>query len=311
VGSLGGNQPGKYLVRYAQDDFGVQTTDVEDGYEGYVNAPTPYGLVLIRIVVKNHTDLETVNEFQDEIQVSTVPSPTGPVAPALNLSLFRNTTDQPSANVSLGEVVLRLSAALTSYNQPEVLQDRSWVQQLLTYAGISQGNFSQPPGTNLTVAELRANESVAALLSTAGIIEDLGNNWTQPAPQISGDFQSFYSARYYIALYGYLQLSPSQALYPSYSPPGGNSANLTIGPKQAYLFTFSSKPDLLPTGFWSLTAYDEAQYFVPNALNRYSLGDRSNLTYPDGKLVSQGAKGEFQILLQPADVPPPSNWTSK
>ena len=38
--------------------------------------------------------------------------------------------------------------------------------------------------------------------------------------------------------------------------------------------------------FWSLTMYDIESYLVPNELNRYTLGDRSDLNYaPDGSLT--------------------------
>ena len=38
-------------------------------------------------------------------------------------------------------------------------------------------------------------------------------------------------------------------------------------------------------GFWSLTMYDESYFFVPNALNRYTLSSRFDLKYnKDGSL---------------------------
>ncbi|KAI7093225.1 hypothetical protein KC352_g39946, partial [Hortaea werneckii] len=72
-------------------------------------------------------------------------------------------------------------------------------------------------------------------------------------------------------------------------------------------------------GFWSITGY-EGDYLIPNPQNVYALGDRSNITYPDGSRVySSGAQNrsnysmsnaQFQILVQPADVAPPANWSS-
>jgi hypothetical protein len=67
--------------------------------------------------------------------------------------------------------------------------------------------------------------------------------------------------------------------------------------------------------------YGADQYLVPNELGRYVIGDRSTqLKYEDGGLVYGGdgglsgngmEDGRFQVLLQPADIPPPNNWTSK
>jgi len=89
----------------------------------------------------------------------------------------------------------------------------------------------------------------------------------------------------------------------------------------AYMFTFAGIPDV--SGFWSLTVYNMQGYLVDNYLSQYSLGDRSNLTYPDGtpvygNEVPDGSAAKkpfvemktFQILLQPADNPPPATWTS-
>jgi hypothetical protein len=52
-----------------------------------------------------------------------------------------------------------------------------------------------------------------------------------------------------------------------------------------YLLRFS-KTDIPPVNaFWSLTMYDKDVYLVPNPLNRYALGDRSNLKFDtDGSL---------------------------
>ena len=43
-------------------------------------------------------------------------------------------------------------------------------------------------------------------------------------------------------------------------------------------------------GFWSVTAYDKDGYFIPNALKRQSLGDRSNL--------AANRDGSVDLLIQ-------------
>jgi hypothetical protein len=55
-------------------------------------------------------------------------------------------------------------------------------------------------------------------------------------------------------------------------------------------------------GFWSLTMYDIESYLVPDELDRYALGDRSDLTY--------GSDGSLTIYLQ-RERPEPDqvkNW---
>jgi hypothetical protein len=64
--------------------------------------------------------------------------------------------------------------------------------------------------------------------------------------------------------------------------------------------------------------YDAAGWLVENADNIYSVGDRGNMTSEVGTRIYTNSSGSdsqtsrtFQILIQPADVAPPANWTSK
>ena len=201
---------------------------------------------------------------------------------------------------------MRLTAKLAPYNEAEVLNDRDCAAQSLITAGCNDGHWTQPTGTDLTVTVAAANHSVTTLLSQPEYRHDVGNGWYTLDSDIIGDYQSHYDARYYITSCGYLALTDDQAMYPS------NSAITEIGPDQALLVRFSGRPLLRDEGFWSLTVYGEDLFFVPNGLNRYALGDRSNFTFPDGSLVyAEGTRDEpFEILIQPADVEPPANWTS-
>jgi len=93
------------------------------------------------------------------------------------------------------------------------------------------------------------------------------------------------------------------------------SGSHTVQPRtlrDAFIFVLC-KSSLQSTGFWSLTAYAD-NYLIPNDRIIYALGDRSKLTYPDGSSIygpnASSSDCPFQILVQPADVTPPSNWTN-
>jgi len=67
-----------------------------------------------------------------------------------------------------------------------------------------------------------------------------------------------------------------------------------------------SIPPVEPLGFWSITMYDVDQYLIENPINRYSIGDRSNLDFnDDGSLTiyiqheSPGASKESNWLPAP------------
>jgi hypothetical protein len=54
--------------------------------------------------------------------------------------------------------------------------------------------------------------------------------------------------------------------------------------------------------FWSLTLYDERQYFAANPINRFAIGDRDKLTF--------NADGSLDLYIQRLSpgVEKESNW---
>jgi len=73
--------------------------------------------------------------------------------------------------------------------------------------------------------------------------------------------------------------------------------------RNRYVIRFQEQPPV--NAFWSLTMYStETQIFVPNAINRYSVGNRT-----DGTVV--GKDGSIEIFLQadePSDPQERTNW---
>ena len=135
------------------------------------------------------------------------------------------------------------------------------------------------------------------------------------ANSYQGNFGNNYGSAAYVALFGYQQLTSRQVLYPGYNSLGFTTT-FTLKPNTSVLFTFSGKPQLGAHGFWSMAYYGADQYLIPNPLNRFEVGDRTySYQFQDGTGPVYGTKansthdGPFQILAQPADLPPPSNWT--
>ena len=95
----------------------------------------------------------------------------------------------------------------------------------------------------------------------------------------TGDFGTNYGIRAAIAASVYIEVKAPNAVYPDWSNSSSSSVtsgsnSIIVGPDEAYLYTFSGIPPLKETGFWSITAYYNG-YLIPNKLNRYTLGDRS------------------------------------
>jgi hypothetical protein len=69
--------------------------------------------------------------------------------------------------------------------------------------------------------------------------------------------------------------------------------------------TYEIRFDQAPTiekaiGFWSLCVYNSKDFFIPNSMKRYNLGDRSPLI--------KNADGSFTIYLSPTQPKDISNW---
>ena len=300
----------------SNQNYGVEKSSVGEAWRGNVNSPTPYGIFLARINVLSEDDKKLVNKFQDSIQVSVSAREAGALAPPFDRNIFLKVAQSATGSVSEPDQVLRLTAALAHINPPLVVKDRSWIASTLEKAGIKDGLFTQPPDTSLADAVTAANSAVLATRLSAGLVKHLGNDWSMGSSLISGNFGSFYAARQLVASRGYLQPTADQSIYPSWYPgrsiPSVGATECKLGPKQAILLSFSAKPKTKHSGFWSLTVYNGEQLLVANQLDRYSLGDRSNLLYPDGTPLKDVDDGKFEILVQPDDVPPPdrymNNW---
>jgi hypothetical protein len=268
-----------------------------------IDSPVAYGTLFIRILVRNNgTDLMKVREIIDRSSLKkteTSKPPAGSTIQPLSVATFAHIS-----NMSLPRAILELTARTLDASPPINVTNPGAVVKELHEAGIYEDSYSQPAGINLTAT---ADDALSTLMSPSNSdSQALNNGWFQYA--IQGLYGSNYLARAQVALAGTFFSVPSEVIYPFHKP-----VKLSVAIGRAYLYTFSSKPPLGPTGFWSLTIYNASGKLIPNPLNVYALGDRSNITYPDGSLVygkeSNGSDQSFQILVQSAT--PPANWTSK
>jgi len=273
---------------------------------------------MMRIVIKNNdADLEEVQSIQSQVSMATIERDEEPLTAALTPALLGNGSLSDAAlllpfNFSASQTThtLQLLAQFAAANPPIDKSDQSRVTSMLAAAGIKNGTYTAPAGIDYTQVYTLIGEEFLALLDPLNHAFDQ-NGWFILHPSLSGNFGVEYTARAYIAWFGYLQLADYVAAYPTYLDPAfpATQVSLQLAANESYIMTFSEKPPV--TGFWSLTAYNSSNYLVPNSLDRYALGDRSNLTYSDGTRVYADASsnGAFSILIQPADIAPGANWT--
>ncbi|KAF1980978.1 hypothetical protein K402DRAFT_343350 [Aulographum hederae CBS 113979] len=307
---------GRFLLRPTPDGgtYGVDTRQHETKFQGAINSPTLYGIFEIRWLVQNSSSLAQIHAWQNATRIIPLKR--------LAINQARPTLQETSQKVfnpkNSVESVLMLLAAYHVANPPEVQEDLDDVTRMLGQAGIVDESFN-PRDIDYSVANKTALAKVFGSVTQPGIIVPMSNGWSVVNSSAIGDYREKYALRAAVSIGGYLALSKPNAIYPTWSnsSTGGVVSPLaggttSIGPNESLLYTFSRKPPLLETGFWSLTIYQD-NFLIPNPRDVYAVGDRSNLTYPDGLFV-YGANASiedkpFQILVQASDNEPPANWT--
>ncbi|KAI7160514.1 hypothetical protein KC349_g3453 [Hortaea werneckii] len=310
-----GNSSGLYKLTSREDDetSGVATNE-DRAYQDSITSPTTYGILLVRWLL-NSTNLNDIHDYQDSTYVY-----------SLNNSLasesrpYLSDLPKPNSSASPAENVLNLVAAFAAVDEPLVASDSEHVNSNLAAAGISDGSWT--PLSDVDIAQANFSAKASAISAASEEAVALNNGWSQPSPDLMGLYGTNYAFRAAVASVGYLALQRQFALYPSWGNSSGPALagnTFHLGPDESILYTFSGKPPLNANGFWSLTGY-EGDYLIPNLQDVYALGDRSNISYPDGSRVyspdaqsrsnNSMSNEQFQILIQPADVIPPANWTN-
>lgn len=96
---------------------------------------------------------------------------------------------------------------------------------------------------------------------------------------------------------------PTRASVSTYDVAFVDGSGAPLDGRNRYVVRFSPQPPV--NAFWSVTMYSaENQLFVPNPINRYSVGDRTKGTV-------YGKDGSLEIFLQheePTDPVERANW---
>ena len=335
IGIVNNSTHGDYLIRRADDvnarpgfynDSALVQSSVDNlqdttKYAGIVNLPTTYGTILIRFLVLQNTtsDLNIIQKYQNASSLTEIPRKASHApSPPNNASLASLAPNGSLLGIDTPEKLLDFASRFVLYNQPELASERQRVAGILGQAGIYSGSYTPPSGVNLTQAALIANASITADVTNPVNIRKQSNDWQISTEAYQGNFGSNYAGRASVAIAGYQQLPAQQVLYPGWRSTGFTS-RFSLAPNQSLLWTFSGKPSVQAQGFgfWSVTVYGDDQYLIPNPIGRSEVSDRTwNLTYQGTNQTIYGPEanatrnGPFQVLLQPADIPPPANWTS-
>ncbi|WP_433733246.1 DUF1254 domain-containing protein [Nocardia sp. CA-129566] len=275
-----------------------------------IHSPTLTGWIVGRTQTNGTPDYPEVHKFQDGL-IATPLSQFGKqyTAPKTAIDPAWDVQTAPVEQIEKmsPQQYFGLFAELMKVNPPH--DNDSPMLQRMARIGIEAGrSFS------LAAAPPEARQALeAAPATTLGAIKSSvtksavpQNGWRTWMTGI-GTYGTDYRARARIAFAGLGANTIEDAIYPTAFTDGNGKPFTSDG---RYMLHFANNQIPPVRGFWSLTMYNEGQFFAANPINRYAIGDRDKLHFnPDGSLDlyiqrdSPGADKESNWLPAPATGP--------
>jgi len=295
VGQMYNTKPGFYLVT-GKDWKGK----VPDGITGVITCPTRYGLILPRVFqLDDAADKEAVQPLINQINQYPLSEFDG----KMKIIDWRKTKTTPPDNSGGGE---------TKWVRPETFFDQ--LPDIIKEVPPQKGEEAWYAQVNSLLAVLAKNPKLKETARQAAIDADktlidpllqfvnvgypVKNNWT--TQRNGAQFGVDYLTRASCAKANIFVNKPNETKY-FYQDLDASTIRLNGNNKYTVTFGKGQLPSV--KGFWSLTMYDKEHFFVPNNLNRYSLGTKNKTlqTNPDGSLT-------FYIQSTPPSADKMSNW---
>lgn len=246
-----------------------------------IEVPTPYAYVIVRTLVNGPADLAAADAAQRLIHLT----PNLPNIPNRRTGIFSLSPSE--------EFFFKLMWRLAQNPPPDA--DAGLVA-FFAFAGILSSLFTSD--FNSTAEQRMAWESAYSrglpnLNSATGLLGTLRGSWLMPNPKIANP-GSDYALRAVVARQALFPLPTSEAIFPGTSGDGHSNYTLQLP---------NTWPPVDPRGFWSLTMYDANGFLVNNAINRYSISNRT----PG---VQFEADGSLKLYIQCGDPggAKTSNW---
>lgn len=273
-------------------------------------------------------DYETVNKLQTQYKItplSTWGKPYTPVAPPVNPNPGFSMTEKPQTVIlDMGTAgYFNLMARLMGDAAPPAAADAPMLARMARI-GIVPGLPFDIKNLDTSVQDVLSDIPQTSLREIEANKDRLGkvvNGWV--VTEGLGTYGTNYLKRAVVAAFGWPANQEKDAVYPYTEI---DSAEQKLTGANTYILTFPKDATPPVNAFWSITMYmiDQGWWFVPNALNKFTVSPRNNLKYsPDGSLTlyfqnaSPGAdkqanwlpapKGEFILMLRmywPKDTAP-------
>lgn len=302
------SSPGSRTTGGAQQNFALVGPnwkgDLPEGVQK-IDVPTNTAWIIGRILTTGPSDFAAVNALQDQLKLIPLSAWGTAFSPEI---LSENTS---SAGMSPVEQVQEMDAQsfFTRLNSllienPPRSSDKPLLDRMASIGVGAQKGFSPIPPAQMQILEESLADGRKKLESALNKIPDATNKDGWQTVYNLGDYKNDYFKRAVTALVGLGANLSADAIYPMARV---DSMNRPFSGEHSYVLHFD-KDELPPVdGFWSITMYNDKQFFVENPLNRYKIGQLDSLKYnADGSLdifiqaTSPGAEKETNWLPAPA-----------
>ncbi len=267
-----------------------------------IDSPTPMGWVIGRTQTNGPADYGAVHRIQAGFVATPLSEwPNGPAAgdQKINSTVDMSTPPLDQLLAMSGSDFLRYGAELMKTHPPHLI-DQPMLARMSRMGMIPGESFDADKLDSDTLTAIEAAPAAAQEWMTAAEprMYPLVNGWSLPTHGL-GVYGTDYLRRAIAAKVGLGANLPEDAVYPVLYY---DSAGEVPSGDKNYVLHF--KADELPPveAFWSVTMYDAEGFPVPNAIDRYAIGDRDALTY--------NADGSLDIYIRHSDPGQEStkNW---
>ncbi|MFM0278777.1 DUF1254 domain-containing protein [Paraburkholderia sediminicola] len=273
-----------------------------------IHSPTAIGWMIGRTQTNGKPDYNAVHQFQAGFKATPLSQwgkayqpPAGNINPAWDIST------PPVVQVEKLDpaAYFALFTELTKLNPPHA-NDYAILNRMRRI-GIEPGKPFAFGSASPEVQQALTEGSAAAQKEIQVRFKEIGvatHGWRTNLTTI-GTYGTDYLGRAAVAFAGLGANTVEDAVYPTAVT---DADGQPFNSDKAYVLHFDKDQIPPARAFWSLTMYNEEQFFAANSQNRYAIGDRDPLKYnPDGSLdiyiqrQSPGADKESNWLPAPAN----------
>ncbi len=269
-----------------------------------VKAPTNSFWIIGRIQTDGPSDYAAVNKLQDQFKLIPLSDWGKDETPSRTRKVSHSDANKPPIQQALqmDGVAFFSKLARLLKEAPIPAVDRDYVKKF-SAIGIEPGKeFDVAKLSSEDIKNLNRSVRIAqAKLKQEWVKHPFAadeNGWGVVLKDI-GSYGTHYLMRASVAYGGLGANLPQDAIYPATQ---WDDSGKPLTGQSRYVIHFN-KGELPPVdAFWSITMYDDQQFFVPNSIDRYAIGDRSDLQFnADGSL-------DIYIQNQAPGKEKESNW---